>query len=120
MFDINFDNLEPAALAKPTKKRIRAYSKEYREWIKPEKKGIKVTGIKPEAEEPAAECCSACGGTGVYKNAKYQRTCFRCKGKGVIDTVQANRNRVYDFHAERGTKERSFEEYNNEGWSVVA
>ena len=58
------------------------------------------------------QTCKACGGSGVYRNSKYSRVCFRCKGKGWMSKEDIAR---YDaWHRTRGYEhKKTFNDHDN-------
>lgn len=102
------------------KLRIRVGSKRYYQWMEwCAGRAPKAVPKKPLPIKISGVMCDICGGTGIYRNAKYTRPCNRCV-KGYIDQVKANANALYDAHRAAGTRSATWEDYSNPDWGYAA
>lgn len=83
------------------KRRIRAYSPEYYEWVgieqpKPKKTAQEVVQAVIKASSNG-ETCKGCDGTGKYHLYKYNKdiACAKCAGKGYTTPIDTARGKAY-------------------------
>lgn len=103
----------------PTKERIVAFTKKYFDWIKKSPAKKLIASVKKLVEDKECTCCH---GTGTFVGKRYTRTCFRCKGKGTMDSADQARHAAYTAKGdERKVSFSSFESANGSNtWGFVA
>ena len=122
MFEINFDDVQPAevVLTKAlVKEHIVAYSKRYFEWLREATKPAKAKAEKLATSIKALNKlvkCDACNGSGWYVGVKYTRTCLRCKGNGEYDP---EKQAAYE-ESRKLPSHKTWRDYDNPDWSFVA
>ena len=70
-----------------------------------EKPFVSASQLKQYWEDKNTDC-PACDGTGVF--GQWLRTCFRCKGKGYMNSDDKTRFEKRQAHLSRGTRAVTF------------
>lgn len=79
------------------KVRIRAYSKEYYQWIGQPMPSSPIRSVAQIAADAMGKKCKSCAGTGLYRLHKFNKDipCAKCAGKGIVTMIDEARTKAY-------------------------
>ena len=122
MFDIDFDAVAPAALAKPTKKTH--YGAKYMaEWLRKRGTFSTLTKARKKAKVKTMQrVCPSCKGTKQFVGIKYTRDCITCKvnGKPLGHMTPESERRLTAYTERKASGQPMRENTHGNRWDRIA